>query len=84
MKRYQFEIKMDIEEHVPIVIQASGRDLKALLENAEYSVDCPDPKQYFPIGDLTERCYERVVQKIAERITAEEDAELQARLRRRE
>ena len=54
------ELTYDIEEHIPIRVISSGRSLEALLENAEYCVDCPDPKQFYPIDHLSTRSWNAV------------------------
>lgn len=61
MKTLRLEFTYDIEEHVPIRVFAEGSSVKDLLDNAEYCVDCPDPKKYAPIDHLTTRSYNALV-----------------------
>lgn len=78
MKRYRVEIKLDIEEHVPICVQAEGNDMDELRANAEYSVDCPDPKVFHPIDELSERSYNRVVQEFRAEMSGQDEMRAEA------
>lgn len=66
MRTLRLDLTYDIEEHVPIRILAEGSSLPDLIDNAEYCVDCPDPKHYYPIDHLSTRSW-NAVQELIER-----------------
>lgn len=82
MKLYTLELKMGIEEHVPIVIHAEGNDLEAITANAEYSMDCPDPKTFHAIDNLSSTAYDKVVELFQAEISNFEEMRAEAQAER--
>lgn len=61
MRMLKVSVTLDIEDYVPIRVEAEGSSIKDLIDNAEYCVDCPNPKRYNQIDNLSSRTYDRVV-----------------------
>ena len=74
VNRYIIELKMDVEEYVPIVVHANGSDIDSLLADAEYSVDCPDPKKFYSIDNLSPRVFDRIVEEFTAEIAGQNEA----------
>ncbi len=59
--------------HIPYCAQGQGSDLESILEDAEYSVDCPDPKSFTPISELPEKHLQRVTEEFREKYAGYEN-----------
>ncbi len=70
---YTIELKFTRRDHVPINIHACGDDIKDLLSDAEYSIDCPDPKHFHPIGDLSQSEFDDVMEAMSDEIVAQDE-----------
>lgn len=79
VRRFHLEAKFEMNGR-PYVAVAEGVDLEAALSDAEFHVDCPDPKTYVAIGELPQHLFDRICKKFAEQIAdaLEQQAEASA------
>ncbi len=69
-KIYNIELSAETRDHVPIKVYAEGNGFKEVLDDAQYCIDVPDPKKYYPIGDLSLKIYDAITTRIIEEMAS--------------